>query len=260
MRIANATTAATQREWETLAQLDPLWAILSDNRLQFGKWNREEFFASGEREIALLMSSCGISRGDNGRVLDFGCGVGRLTKALLPYFSEVYGVDISAEMIRLAKEYTPSCTFLLNQRGDLSLFPDNFFDFVYSNIVLQHQQTRNIAKSYIAEFLRIVKPGGVVVFQMPYKLSFRNALQPRRRLYSLFSSLGIPAKFLYERLRLNPMRTISLSVREIKNTILAARGQLLQLHSDNFNRKSMSYVVAKSCIRGQQISDSSGAS
>jgi len=245
MKTVPPTTAATQQEWEDLAQLDPLWAILSDKTMQFGRWNRQEFFASGEREIDSLMSSCGIARGDNGRVLDFGCGVGRLSNALRSYFPEVYGVDISVEMIRLAKQYTPSCTFLLNPKDDLSIFADNFFDFVYSNIVLQHQRTKNIARSYITEFLRVVKPSGKVVFQMPYKLRVRDALQPRRRLYAVLKAFGIPSEFLYKQLHLNPMRTISLSCPDVQAVISAAGGLLLQSHPDNFNHNSMSYVVAK---------------
>lgn len=60
-RLFVSRTAVTQREWEDLARLDPLWTVLSDNRKQFGKWDREEFFPSGQREIDVLMSSCGFA-------------------------------------------------------------------------------------------------------------------------------------------------------------------------------------------------------
>ena len=100
--------ALPQREWEDLACLDPLWGILSAPSKQFGKWDMVEFFASGNAEIEKLMMSCALSRGDNGKVLDFGCGVGRLSKALVPYFGQVYGVDISAEMVKLARTQ-PCC-------------------------------------------------------------------------------------------------------------------------------------------------------
>ncbi|MFZ0806456.1 MAG: class I SAM-dependent methyltransferase [Candidatus Sulfotelmatobacter sp.] len=245
IKTAPPPTSKTQREWEDLAHLDPLWAILSDRRMQFGHWDQQEFFAAGEREITTLMNSRGISRGNNGRVLDFGCGVGRLSRALLDYFHEVYGVDISAEMVRLAKAYTPDCIFLVNPRNDLSVFADDFFDFVYSNIVLQHQRNKEIAKSYIAEFVRVVKPGGTVVFQMPYKVSLRDALQPRRRVYSLLKGIGVSGEFLYHRLHLNPMRTISLSAADVTAALSASGGRLVQSHPDNFNHNSMTYVVTK---------------
>ncbi len=238
-------TVTTQREWEDLAHLDPLWAILSDSEKRFGGWDWEEFFTSGQREIDALMSSSGFAPGDNGRVLDFGCGVGRLSRALRSYFGEVYGVDISDEMIRLAREHTQSCTFLLNQKDDLSLFQDDFFEFVYSNIVLQHQATKEIARSYIREFVRVLKPKGTMVFQMPYKLTPRDGLQPRRRLYSLLKMFGFSAGFLYSKLHLSPMRTIFLSSEDVESTISSAGGRLLRSHSDHAHHKSKSYVVTK---------------
>ena len=238
-------TVVTRREWEDLARLDPFWAILSDNSKQFGKWDREEFFASGRQEIETLMKTCGLMAGNNGRVLDFGCGVGRLSRALRSYFADVYGVDISTEMIRLAKENTPSCTFLINQGNDLSMFQDDFFDFVYSNIVLQHQSTQEIARSYIRDFVRITKPGGMIVFQVPYRLGLRGALQPRRRVFSLLRTLGFSADFLYNKLRLSPMRTICLPSEDVRATVTAAGGKLERSYSDHFNYYSRSYVASK---------------
>jgi ubiquinone/menaquinone biosynthesis C-methylase UbiE len=239
-------TTATRREWEDLAHVDPLWAILARKKKRFGRWEPEEFFASGQQEIDGLMSSCGLTAGDNGKVLDFGCGVGRLSRALRPYFAEVYGVDISEEMIRLARSHVESCTFLLNQRDDLRLFEDNSFDFIYSNIVLQHQASKDVAKFYIAEFVRVIKPGGMIVFQMPYKLGLADRLQPKRRIYALLKLFGFSAEFLYRELRLNPMRTISLASAEVNKAIVAAGGHLERSYRDSWHRYSMSYLVRKS--------------
>jgi 2-polyprenyl-3-methyl-5-hydroxy-6-metoxy-1,4-benzoquinol methylase len=243
--MGNSTVSAAEREWEERAHFDPLWAILVDKERQFGKWDREEFFASGQREVDALMTSCGFSAGNNGRALDFGCGVGRLSRALNVYFGEVYGVDISQEMIRLAKEFTPSCTFLVNRTDHLKVFEADFFDFIYSNIVLQHQPTRKIAKAYIREFVRVIKPGALVVFQMPYKRTLRHALRPRCRLYSLLRACGIPGDFLYNKLGLAPMRAIALPCQEVAETVAAAGGRILRSYRDVFNHYSMSYVVAK---------------
>jgi len=148
-------------------------------------------------------------------------------------------------MIRLAKENGPSCKFLLNQSDSLSLFQDDFFDFVYSNIVLQHQSTPEIAKSYIREFVRLIKPGGTIVFQMPYRLSLWGSLQPRRRLYSLLKSLGFSTDFLYSQLHLIPLRTICLAPEDVRATVSAAGGRVQRSHFDQFNDYSMSYVVTK---------------
>jgi SAM-dependent methyltransferase len=239
------TVALAERDWEELAHLDPLWAILVSKDKQFGKWDPQEFFFSGRQEIDALMTFLGVKRGDNGRVLDFGCGVGRLSHALQEYFGEVYGVDISREMLRLAKEFSPSCTFVLNQADNLKVFDDGFFDLIYSNIVLQHQPTKELAKAYIREFIRVVKPRARVVFQMPYRRTLRHILQPRRRLYSVLRALGIPGASLYRNLRLAPMRGISISCQEVAETITEAGGQIEGSMPDSFNYYSMTYVVVK---------------
>lgn len=235
-----------RREWEELAHLDPLFAILTEKGKQFGKWDREDFFASGRVEIDTLMESCGFKGCNNGTALDFGCGVGRLSKVLRSYFGEVYGVDISEEMVGLANQFTPSCTFLVNQTDNLGVFRDDFFDLIYSNIVLQHQPNKEVARCYIREFIRILKPTGIAVFQIPYKLTLRYALQPKRRLYSLLRSCGLPAHLIYNRLHLNPIRTICLSSEDVTATVSGQGGRVVRSYPDNFNHNSMSYVVAKS--------------
>ena len=61
------------------------------------------------------------------------------------------------------------------------------FDFIYSNIVLQHIP-REAQFGYVREFGRILKPGGIAVFQTPAGLNFRRptsfllALLPNRAL------------------------------------------------------------------------------
>jgi SAM-dependent methyltransferase len=234
-----------QGDWEDLAQLDPLFAILTAEGKEFGKWDSDEFFASGKAEIDSLMTRCGIKIGDNGKALDFGCGVGRLSRALSSYFGEVHGVDISPEMVRLASQFTPGCKFLVNDSTDLKVFRNDSFDFIYCNIVLQHQPDEETAKSYIAEFVRIIKPAGIAVFQIPCKLALRTTLQPKRRLYSLLRSVGISADFIYKRLRLDPMRTIAVSSNDVRATVSAQGGRIVNSYRDHYIRNSMTYVVAK---------------
>jgi 2-polyprenyl-3-methyl-5-hydroxy-6-metoxy-1,4-benzoquinol methylase len=253
MITVNTKTSRTELEWEDLARLDPFWAVLSDKRCQFGQWDHQEFFASGQREIDRVMETCGFSQGDNGRVLDFGCGVGRLSRALQLYFGEVHAVDISEQMLGLAKQHAPSCQFRLNRDENLRGFRDDFFDFVYSNIVLQHQRSKEIAKSYIREFIRVVKPGSQVVFQVPERLTWRDALQPRRRAYSLLKAVGVSPENLYRRLHLNPMRTICLCRDEIETTIRDAGGEIVRVRADRANHHSRTYIARKMESSGPMI-------
>src|ERR1700720_2495810 len=92
--------------WGALGEDDPLWAILSRPDKRGGHWNAEEFFAAGEAEIIGLERYCehfGLPR-ERRRALDFGCGVGRLTRALATRYAEVVGVDISSSMIEQARQ------------------------------------------------------------------------------------------------------------------------------------------------------------
>jgi ubiquinone/menaquinone biosynthesis C-methylase UbiE len=160
-----------KRNWERLGQTDPLWAILGEPEKKGGLWQVNEFFATGTTEIRSLMqwlSSLGVSIGHR-RALDFGCGVGRLTQALAEYFDEVDGVDIAPSMIQLAEKYNligKRCRFHLNDTENLKMFSDNEFDLIYSTLTLLHIPPRYY-DSYLREFLRVLSPSGLLIFDLP---------------------------------------------------------------------------------------------
>jgi ubiquinone/menaquinone biosynthesis C-methylase UbiE len=81
----------------------------------------------------------------------------------------VHGVDVSDEMIRLGKTRLKSLgnVHLYHNNGsDLSMFPDNFFDFVFSFIVFQHIPEKEVIVNYIKETYRVLKPNGIIKFQV----------------------------------------------------------------------------------------------
>jgi len=164
-------TTKLVRVWEALAKADPLWAILSDPTKRHGGWEIDEFFASGVEQIGSLVeltrSHCGNF--GNGSALDFGCGVGRLTQALCRHFNSAHGIDISSSMIQQARKYNrhaERCEYHLNESDDLELFDPNSFDFICSLLVLQHGLPEQ-AERYIRGLIRILSPGGALVFQTP---------------------------------------------------------------------------------------------
>ena len=101
-------------------------------------------------------------------VLDIGCGIGRLEKFLVPYCKEVHGIDVSKRMIKLASERVKgrNVFFYKTNGRDLSIFPDNKFNFVFSIIVLQHL-AREDAYRYIEEIYRVLKQNGKAYLQFP---------------------------------------------------------------------------------------------
>lgn len=176
-----------QRNWEGLAQTDPLWAICTDPLKRDGQWTREGFFATGRKEIETVLSYAariGICIDKTLPALDFGCGVGRLTRALAEYFPECCGVDISLTMINLARELNcdlPQCCFLLSDDIQLKSLPKNYFGFIYTSLVLQHIAEPN-SHQYIGELVRVLKPGGTLIFQVPEKLRASSLTRLRLRL------------------------------------------------------------------------------
>jgi len=177
------------RSWEGLGRTDPLFGILSDPAKWGGKWDADEFFASGRAHVEKLLRSLREIGAwfKNDTCLDFGCGVGRLTVPLSESFDRTIGIDVARSMIDQARRYHPAssrCEFLLNRNLDLRQFPDATFDFVHSCLVLQHIPP-DISIRYIEEFFRVCKPGGLVAFQLPAEtrpesvISAQHALQDR---------------------------------------------------------------------------------
>jgi SAM-dependent methyltransferase len=154
------------RTWDAFGKRDPLWAVLTDRRLSL-----EEFFQSGEDEVQAALDHAqklGITV-NRDRALDFGCGVGRLTQAMARRFRGCDGVDIASSMIDAANRHNrhpDTCRYHLNTAGDLGLFPGRPFTFVYTTLVLQHMEPAH-AKGYLREFIRLLAPGGLLVFQIP---------------------------------------------------------------------------------------------
>jgi ubiquinone/menaquinone biosynthesis C-methylase UbiE len=185
--------------WESLAQQDALSAILTDGSKSGGRWDLTAFMETGEVEIETVMRhlvSINHIPDYVGTALDFGCGVGRLTQALAQRFASCVGVDISQEMIRKADAFNqhPHCRYMLNSDTPLP-FADESFSFIYTNIVLQHMP-QHLSASYLREFVRLLTPGGVLVFgvQDSFKTPdvsslltrVRNTLHLRSRIRVLF--------------------------------------------------------------------------
>ncbi|MBJ7598370.1 methyltransferase domain-containing protein [Candidatus Nephthysia bennettiae] len=158
-------------DWERLGEADPMWAILSDPELTGNRWDRETFFNTGLEEVGhnlRYVMSLGLEI-PRDRCLDFGCGVGRLTQALCDYFDRCDGVDIAASMVEGARTFNRHgirCHYHVNSTGDLRLFEDAQFTFVLSIITLQHIEPL-YSKRYVSEFMRVLRPGGIAVFQIP---------------------------------------------------------------------------------------------
>ena len=217
------------RDWEEMAAIDPLWAIMSAPEKRFGSWEIDEFFRTGQEEISGLMRSASelALPQQRRRAIDFGCGVGRLTRALRNYFPECCGIDISGGMLEKARKLAPECEF--REANNLSSFPDKYADLIYSSLVLQHQPDKKHVKALIEDMMRVLAPGGLLVFQMPLHLRWRNRLQLRRRAYRLVRALGMPHTFAYERLKLSPIRMLYMAQPAVEEIVRGANGVVVSV-------------------------------
>jgi SAM-dependent methyltransferase len=234
--------------------MDPLWSILTAEGKRYGKWGIEDFFRSGEEDINALLSratALGYARRKEA-ALDFGCGVGRLTRALGQHFVECWGVDIAESMINHAMELNrdlKNLHFQVNDREDLSVFYDCAFDFIVSLITLQHVPRRRAIEAYITDFVRIVREGGIVVFQLPTYVPLIWLQNIRSKAYYLLRKVGLKPSVLYETLRLVPMENTYIRKEEVLRIVNSSGGTVVHLEerqtSGTFPWQIGTYYVTK---------------
>jgi len=161
-----------EKDWDNRAQENIKFFV----RSVYGQ-TEEEFWKSGEencKEIVGVNSSrynqiIGNKNPKEMRVLEIGCGIGRILIPMSKVFGEAIGVDISEKIIQIAKDFVekiPNCRVFKGNGTDLSIFSDNNFDFCYSYIVFQHIPDKKIIVNYMREVSRVLKSGGLFRFQV----------------------------------------------------------------------------------------------
>jgi SAM-dependent methyltransferase len=223
--------------WEEIARQDPLWAVLAHPEGKYGRWSEREFFRHGAKRIdKFLTHGSTFNRPvEHQAALDFGCGVGRLTRALAEHFDKVTGVDISETMIQRARELNAgieNLAFRRNGRPDLSIFSDATFDLVACDLVLQHLPDTATVQTYLTEFVRVLKPDGLLVFQLPTSLPLATRLGWRRGAYRVLRRVGLPAHTLYWRLGLHPNRMLAVPGPEVTSWLKSSGTTVLDVVKD----------------------------
>jgi SAM-dependent methyltransferase len=159
-----------KHDWNERAKENARYYVASGTK----NWTDEDFFAAGEVSIAenLVSDLTNVCQGkypSDMRIIEIGCGAGRLTRALSKLFGEVHAVDVSGEMVaqaRVALADRPNVFLYENNGCDLSVLPELKYDFAYSFIVFQHIPSREIVENYVREVGRLLRPGALFKFQL----------------------------------------------------------------------------------------------
>lgn len=158
-----------KHDWDDRARQDAKWFI---NTLRFQQ-SEEEFDQTGYFEVKrLVLAELPLLTAGRDpktlRLLEIGCGCGRMLRHLAEIFGEVVGVDVSGEMIRQARERLSGVgnVQLYETSGvDFSDLPDEHFDLILSAYVFQHVPSAAVIQSNLDEAWRVLKRGGVFKFQ-----------------------------------------------------------------------------------------------
>ena len=130
-----------------------------------GSTDEATLLSNGQWTADQMQAALNISTDDV--VLELGCGVARIGKILAPQCKKWIGVDISENMLKVAKERLQdldNAEFHALKRNDLSCIADASVDKVYSVAVFCHLDKEDLF-NYVREIHRILKPGGIMYIE-----------------------------------------------------------------------------------------------
>ena len=164
-----------KQTWTHLGEVDPYWAVLSSDQYHHLDNNTiiEKFYASGAIDLSLIKQTLirnEVFLPNNSTVVEYGCGLGRVTSHLAREFHNVIGIDIASSMLVAANEYMKkndieNVSFeLLGSIQDIKSLPK--CDLFFSLIVLQHSPPP-IISLVIRSAIESLNPKGIALFQVP---------------------------------------------------------------------------------------------
>lgn len=158
-------TDATTREWRLLAQDDPLFAVAAWRGKERGGWTPEDFYAAGLEDWADFKRVWTQYAHLGGTCVEIGCGAGRITQGLAATFDHVVALDVSPDMLALARNQVPEAEFVLVDSTTIPLAEESV-DAVFSCHVLQHLETAADVGAYLGDAHRVLRAGGTAMVHL----------------------------------------------------------------------------------------------
>ena len=158
-------TERMRRYWDQAARTNATWYV--DTSQRYDEPDLDRFFADGRTVVGEALDEHEHLLPGHGLAVDLGCGVGRLSRALAERFDEVVGVDVAPEMVARARELVPDdrVRFEVGDGASLAPVEDATADLVLSFVVFQHIPDPEVIAAYVHEAARVLRPGGLLVFQ-----------------------------------------------------------------------------------------------
>jgi SAM-dependent methyltransferase len=152
--------------WDKAAEENPYWYVSSRGDFEAER-DLQEFWASGHSIWADIKRTTGYVPRPSDVVVEIGCGVGRLTRAIAPEVGRVIAFDISEKMLAIARSANLSnVEFRLAEGFALPGIADRSADFALAYCVFQHLPSQAALKSYLVEMNRVIKPGCAMAFTL----------------------------------------------------------------------------------------------
>jgi SAM-dependent methyltransferase len=149
-----------RRFWDARARENAEYFV--DNRIDYAGGDEAWFWAQGERDLQTMLDLLELTPERDETVLDIGCGVGRLLRALAPRVHATVGIDVSSQMLDRARANLAGLPVTLHLGDGTSLqpVPDASVDGVVSLVVFQHIPDPQITLGYVRDIGRVLRPGG----------------------------------------------------------------------------------------------------
>ncbi|MEG4330943.1 class I SAM-dependent methyltransferase [Microcoleus sp. AT9_A2] len=233
-----------QDTWSYLGETEPHWSVITSEQFLQSQINttKELFYDSGRANVVQLLKTLdrnGLDRSAFKSCLEYGCGLGRVTRWLSEKFETVFGYDISRAHLQSAEHYLENQGISnINLRHvrevkDIENLPK--VDVIYSAIVLQHNPPP-IISLIVKEMITALNPGGVAYFQVPtYRMGYNFSLE----------------KYLHDEATRREMEMHVLPQGTIFDIVRKEGGNIVEVLEDNWTgfrpkERSNTFVIQKS--------------
>ncbi|MEQ1886461.1 MAG: class I SAM-dependent methyltransferase [Bryobacteraceae bacterium] len=240
----------SNKEWKQWGKEDPLFGVASwpgRDKNGASPWTEADFYALGQSDWEDFEKHWGQYGRNRASCLEIGCGAGRITRQLSAAFDRVYAVDVSEEMICVARQGVgPNVEFSLVD-GQLLPYPNGSTTGIFSTHVLQHLDSFELGVTYFREFFRVLAAGGTLMVHLPlYQFPGGPLRQVMQTMDSVSRAIAQARADWYRKIGKKTMRTTPYPMDRLTESLTAIgfRNIELRVFETKSNRSPHAFVFA----------------